>query len=225
VTVRLLGYASLPAIPVALYMALVAAPTEAFMGHSQRIMYIHVPAAIASYLSFAIVAAAGALYLWRRRDHLDALAHAAAEVGVLFTTITLLTGSLWGRAAWGWWWTWDPRLTTTLVLWLIYVAYLIMRQAIDDPERRARFSAIFGIVGFLDVPVVHLSVVWWRSIHPPNFAGGGTTLDPAMQQALAVCAAAFLLFTLFLIALRWRVERLERSAARARASGRGAAGD
>lgn len=188
------------------------------MGDPQRIMYIHVPAAVGSYLSFAIVATAGAIYLRRRQARWDALAQASAEVGVLFTTITLITGSLWARAVWGWWWTWDPRLTTTLVLWLIYVAYLVMRQAIDDPQRRARFSAIFGIIGFLDVPVVHLSVEWWRSIHPPNIASGGTVLDPAMQLALTVSTVAFLLVNLFLIGLRWRVERLDQAVARVQAA-------
>ena len=215
---RLLGLAALLAVPAALYMAFVAAPTEAFMGHPQRIMYIHVPAAVGAYLSFALVAGASVLYLRRRQDRWDALAHAAAEVGVLFTTLTLVTGSFWARAVWGWWWTWDPRLTTTLVLWFIYVAYLVMRQVIDDPERRGRFAAIFGIVGFLDVPVVHLSVEWWRSIHPPNIASGGTVLDPAMQAALSVSMVAFLLVDVLLIWLRYRVERLERAVAGAQAA-------
>ncbi|HEX6990022.1 MAG TPA: cytochrome c biogenesis protein CcsA [Bacillota bacterium] len=211
---RLLGYAALVAVPVALYASFLWAPTEAFMGEPQRIMYIHVPAALGAYLSFATVAVAGAVYLGRRRTRWDALAQAAAEVGVLFTTITLITGSLWARAVWGWWWTWDPRLTTTLVLWFLYVAYLVMRQAIDDPARRGRFSAIFGIIGFLDVPVVHLSVEWWRSLHPPNIASGGTVLDPAMQAALAVSTAAFLLVNVLLIWLRCRVELLERAVTR-----------
>lgn len=214
---RIVGFAAAPAVPLALYMAFIYAPTEAFMGDVQRIMYVHVPAAFAGYLGFLIVFVSGILFLRSAHSRWDVLAEAAAEVGILFTTITLLTGSIWARQVWGWWWTWDPRLTTTLVLWFVFVAYLVLRQAIDDPERGARFAAVFGIIGFLNVPLVNLSVTWWRSIHPPNFGPGpaSTELAPEMRIALLVCMIAMLLAAVFFTSLRFRLGMAERRLARA----------
>src|SRR5690606_25321239 len=111
---------------------------------------------------------------------------AAAEIGIVFCTLVLLTGPLWAKPAWGTWWTWDPRLTTTLVLWLIYVAYIMLRGMLDDPSRRANISAVFGIVGFIDVPIVFMSIRWWRTIHPTVIEGDGLNLSPEMVQTLAM---------------------------------------
>lgn len=197
------------AMEVALYQALVAAPTERFMGHVQRVFYVHVASAWTAYLAFLVVLVAGVAYLRTRRLGWDRVALASAELGVLLTTATLVTGSLWARRVWGAWWTWEPRLTTTAVLWLIYAAYLALRRAIEDPERRARVAAIFGILGFLDVPVVHMSVQWWRSIHPFTIGPGRMELHPAMLQALLVFVLAMTLLYAALLRLRLRLLRLE----------------
>ncbi|HEY8450503.1 MAG TPA: cytochrome c biogenesis protein CcsA [Bacillota bacterium] len=215
---RLLAVASLIAVPVSLYMAFLYAPTEAFMGDVQRIMYVHVASAETAYLALFFVFAASIAYLRSRRPHWDALAVAGAEVGVLFTTATLATGSIWARQVWGWWWTWDPRLTTTLVLWMLYVVYLLVRRGIDDPDRRARFAAVLGILAFADVPIVHLSVTWWRSIHPPSIAPGGTELHPDMSIALMVAMVAFTLLGALLVWMRYRLEWLLRVLERVRAA-------
>ena len=141
--------------------------TEATMGVVQRIFYIHVPAAwVGVYLAFGIVALCSALYLWLGDERVDMAAVAAAEGGMVFTTIVLLTGPLWGKIAWGTYWTWDPRLTSTLLLWFIYLGYFIVRGSTENPERGKRFAAVVGIVGALDLPLIHLSVTWFRSLHP-----------------------------------------------------------
>lgn len=214
---HLLALFSLAAIPLSLYMAFVYAPTEAFMGDVQRLLYIHVGFANSAYVALGIVFIASIIYLKGRRPRWDALAVAAAEVGVLCTTATLVTGSIWARKVWGWWWTWDPRLTTTLVLWIIYVVYLLVRRAVDEPGRRARFSAIVAVLGAFDLPLVRYSVEWWRSIHPANIASGGTTLHPDMRIAMIVAIISFLLVNLLFVWMRYRLERvaqdLERVAA------------
>ncbi len=136
-------------------------------------MYLHVPAAWLAYLAFAVVFVASVAYLVTKRTRWDRLAAASAEIGVLFTALTIVLGSIWAKPVWGTWWTWDPRLTTTAILLLIYVGYLAVRRLSDSPARKARWAAVVGIVGFLDVPIVHLSVVWWRSLHqaPASPAG------------------------------------------------------
>jgi heme exporter protein C len=194
---------------LALYQALVAAPTERFMGHVQRIFYFHVASAWTAYLAFAVVLAGSVAYLWRRDLRWDRLAAASAELGVLLTTATLASGAIWARRVWGAWWTWEPRLTTTAVLWRLYAAYLVLRRSLDEPERRARYAAVFGILAFLDVPVVHMSVVWWRSIHPSTIGPAGIDLHPAMLQALLVAVAAMTLLYAVLLRLRLALARLE----------------
>jgi heme exporter protein C len=203
---RVLAALTLVNIAVALGMALFYAPREATMGDAQRIFYFHVPSAWIGFLAFFFVFVASILFLWKRERKWDALALSAAEIGVVFTTLVLLTGPLWAKVAWGAYWVWDARLTTTLVLWLIYVGYLMLRAASDD-ARRARFAAVLGIVGFMDVPVIYLSVVWWRTMHPTLVVNEPGGLEPAMLRTLMVALASFtLLFVWFLLA-RVRLEQ------------------
>jgi heme exporter protein C len=188
-------------------------PTESTMGVVQRIMYIHVPAAWVAFMAFGIVAVCGAVYLWLRDERLDRAAVAAAEGGLVFTTIVLVTGPLWGKVAWGTWWEWDPRLTFTLLLWFIYVGYFMVRASTESPERGRTLSAVVGIVGALDIPLIHLSVVWWRSLHPEPVVlrtDGPPALEPEMLQTLMTGLASFTLLFFGLMALRYGVETVIR---------------
>jgi len=208
-TLLLLGTAAF-AMLAALYAALIYAPTERVQGNVQRIFYFHVPLAWTAYLAFFVVMIAGIMYLWKRTPVWDALGRASAEVGLVLTTAMLLTGSLWARPIWGTWWSWDARLTTTLLLWFIYVGYLMLRSSVDDEQKAARYAAVIGIVGALDIPIIHQSVVWWRSLHPESvvMASGGPAMPPSMQVALWVSLAAFTVLYAVLVTLRLRVERL-----------------
>jgi heme exporter protein C len=141
-------------------------PLEAMQGAAQKIFYVHAPAAWVAFLAFGLVAVASALYLWLKDDRLDRFAESSAEVGVVFTTVVMITGPLWGRPVWGTWWTWDARLTLTLILWFIYIGYLVLRGVIDERAMRARFSAVLGILGALLIPFIHLSVYLFRTLHP-----------------------------------------------------------
>jgi heme exporter protein C len=208
---RVLGWLALAALASSAVMSLVVAPPDAEQGNVQRLMYVHVPAAWLAYLAFTVVFVASIAYLVTRRTRWDRLGAASAEVGVLFTALAIALGALWGKPVWGTWWTWDPRLTTTAILLLIYVGYLAVRRLTDSPARRARWAAVVGVVGFVDVPIVHLSVVWWRSLHQePTVARlDGPTIAPVMLAALLVAVAAFTLVYLYLVTLRLRVGRLE----------------
>lgn len=141
-------------------------PFEAVQGPVQKIFYLHAPAAWVAFLAFALVAVASALYLWLRDERLDRFAESSAEVGVVFTTVVLITGPLWGKPVWGTYWTWDARLTLTLFLWFIYVGYIVLRGAIDSAPMRARYSAVLGILGAFLIPFIHLSVYLFRTLHP-----------------------------------------------------------
>ena len=209
---RILGIATLVSIPILLYMALVFAPEDAKQGPAQRIFYIHVPSAWIGFLAFFVVFVASIAFLATGKRRWDDVASASAEVGVVFTTGVLVTGPLWGRSVWGVYWTWDPRLTSFLMLWLIYLSYLVLRGYVPEPARRARYSAVLGIVGFLDVPIVYLSVRWWRSEHPLQlvFQRGG--LPSEMLIALMVGLATFTLLYLYLMTVRLRVGRLRQQA-------------
>jgi heme exporter protein C len=208
---RLLGVGAIVAVSVLGVLALFVAPQDAVQGPAQRIFYIHVPSAWIGFLAFFVVFAASIACLATGSRRWDDVAAASAAVGTVFTTGVLVTGPLWGRAVWGVYWTWDPRLTSFLLLWLIYVSYLVLRGYVSDPSRRARFSAVLGIVGFLDVPIVYLSVRWWRAEHPAQliFTRGG--LPGSMLAILMVGLAAFTLLYLYLMAVRLRVGRLEES--------------
>jgi heme exporter protein C len=212
---RALAVATVVGLGVSAVLSLVVAPPDAVQGQVQRLMYVHVPAAWLAYLAFGVVFVASVAYLKSGRTRWDRLGVASAEVGVLFTALTIVLGSLWGKPVWGTWWTWDPRLTTTAVMLLIYLGYLALRQMADSPTRRARWSAVVGVVGFVDVPIVHMSVTWWRSLHqaPTVLRPGAPTIAGSMLVALLVGVVAFTVLYVYLIALRLRVGRLEDRAA------------
>lgn len=199
------------ALTASLWMVFFYAPTEAEMGIVQRIFYVHVPSAWVAFLAFGIVALCSLGYLWLRDERLDAISVASAELGLLFTTIVLVTGPLWGKIAWGAWWVWEPRLTLTLLLWFIYVGYFILRGAADSPERGKRFAAILGIVGAVDIPLIHLSVTWFRSQHPEAviLRPEGPQAAPEIVQTLLVSFLAFTLLFFGLLMVRYGLERLE----------------
>ncbi len=186
-------------------------PTEASMGIVQRIFYIHLPAAWVGFLAFGIVAICSAVYLWLGEEKLDQAAVAAAEGGMIFTTIVLTSGPLWARLAWGTWWTWDPRLTLTLLLWFIYLGYFLVRSSTENPERGRRFAAVVGIVGALNIPLIHMSVVWFRSLHPPPIVArqDGPQLHPDMLTTVFTALGAWTLIFFSLFLLRYGVGRLE----------------
>jgi heme exporter protein C len=204
---RFLGALALITIAFGLYWALVQAPRDALQGDVQRIMYLHLPSILTAYLSFFLVFIGSCLYLWKREKRDDNLAHSAAELGVLFTALTIIEGSIWGKPTWGVWWTWDARLTLTAILLLIYSGYLMLRSLIDDEDRAALSAAIFGIVGFLDIPLIHMSVYWWRTLHqPPSILRPDKlpweNVHPAMLTALAINFVGFLLLYFYLLSLR-----------------------
>ena len=192
----------------ALYQGMWVAPREATMGEIQRIFYYHVPSAWTAFLCFFANFIASIVYLARRNLKADAFAVSTAEVGVVFCTVVLVTGPLWARPVWGIWWTWDARLTTTLVLWLIYVSYLILRRY-STGQATPTLSAALAIFGFIDVPIVYMSIRWWRTQHPqPVIAGGaGSGLDPRMWHAVLWNWVAFMAFAVLLISIRYRLER------------------
>ncbi len=185
------------------YLIFMVAPTDAVLGHVQRIFYVHVPISILSFLGFLVCAIAGIGYLVRRTERWDRVAHASAEVGVVFVTLALVTGIIWGKPVWNAWWQWDARLTTTLILWFIYVAYLMIRQYAPTPQQGRTWSAVVGIIGFVDVPIVYYSVNWWRTLHPEQVIGPAAdegSLEPIMAQILIFSLVATLaLFTYLML--------------------------
>jgi heme exporter protein C len=208
----LLGLATFVFIVVGLYMAFLYAPTEINMGLVYRIFFFHLGAVAAGFAGILLVAIAGIAYLRTNARAWDRVAEASAEIGVVFCTIALLMGSIWAKPIWGVWWTWDPRLTSFLILELIYIAYLMLRASARDDPRVARFSAVFGILGAVDVPLVIASARIWRGISPVLFqesAQGFTFgLTPEMTQTLVVCIIAEMLLFFFLLAQRVRLEEL-----------------
>jgi heme exporter protein C len=208
---RVMGVATLAGLAATVVIGLLVVPPDASQGDVQRLMYVHVPAAWVAYLSFGVVFVASVAYLKTGRVQWDRVASASAEIGVQFCALTIVLGSLWGRPVWGTWWTWDPRLTTTAVLLLIYVGYVSLRKVADNPIRRARWSAVVGVVGFIDVPIVHMSVVWWRSLHQQAtvLRPGAPTIAGSMLATLLLAFLAFSLAYGYLMAVRMRVGRLE----------------
>src|SRR5882757_186242 len=193
------------------YAALYVAPDEKTMHAIQRIFYFHVPSAICSFIAFFVVFIANFAYLGTRQPKWDWLGVAGAEVGVVCSTIVLITGPIWAHPVWGIWWTWDARLTSTFVLWLLYVSYLLLRTLIEEPERRALLSALFGIFAFLDVPLVFFSIRWWRTQHPqPVIMGGsGSGLDPTMSKVFFFSVLAMHVLAAFLIVERYVLEKMK----------------
>jgi heme exporter protein C len=204
ITLLLLGYG--------FYQAIYAAPTEETMGEIQRIFYYHVPSAWTAMVLFFANFVASIAYLVRKSQKADAWALAFAEVGVVFCTIVLITGPLWAKPVWGIWWTWDARLTTTLVLWLIYVAYLMLRR-FSDGQQTATIAAALAIFGFIDVPIVYMSIRWWRTQHPQPVIGGGegSGLDPDMRFALMMNWLAFMVMAALVSWFRYKIARAEQS--------------
>jgi heme exporter protein C len=197
-------------LAAAAYAAFFVAPTERSMGLIQRIFYLHVPSAWTAFTAFFICFIANLQYVIRRQPRWDWLGVSAAEVGLTFTTVVLVTGPIWAHPVWGIWWTWDARLTSTFVLWLLYVSYLLLRTLLEEPDRRALLSALFGIFAFIDVPLVFGAIRWWRTQHPqPVILGApGSGLDPAMRTVLFFCWIAMLGLMALLLRQRYQLEAL-----------------
>ena len=195
------------AVAAALANAIFFTPTEAMQGLAQKILYLHVPSAIiALYVAFVVMAITSALYLWLKDPRLDRMAESAAEVGFVFMSVVLVTGPLWGKPIWGAWWAWDARLTSTLFLWFVVLAYLVLRDAIDDRAMRARYSAVLGILAVLLVPFIHLSVYMFRTMHPQPIVlkPSAPSMPPEMQQTFLISLAAFTLLFVALLRARYR---------------------
>ena len=204
---RALGAVAVIALALGVATAFGIAPREATQGNVQRIMYVHVPAILVAYLAFTVVFVASIAYLAWRRPAADRLAHASAEIGVLFTAINIVTGSIWGKPTWGTWWTWDARLTSVSIMFVIYLGYLLLRGMVEDRERAARFAAVLGIVAALDIPLVHFSVSWWRTLHQPPtvLKPGSASMDPIIGLVLLVNLAAFALLYGYFVVKRVRL--------------------
>ncbi|MBI4164442.1 MAG: cytochrome c biogenesis protein CcsA [Acidobacteria bacterium] len=203
---------------IAVWMIFFYAPREATMGEVQRIFYIHVPAGWTAFLAYFIVFVGSVIFLAKRSQAADDLAHAAAEVGFVFCTSMIVTGPLWAKPAWGIWWTWDARLTMSFLLWLLYVSYLMLRSYVFNPGRSALLAAVVGIIGFVDVPVNYMAIRWWRTQHPQPVIGGGegSGLEPAMRLTLYFCAGAFWCLFAYLVRERLAIARLRRELSAAR---------
>ncbi len=203
-------------IITSLYLIFLYAPRERIMGDVQRVFYVHLPLAWNGLLAFGVTFVLSILYLRSRQARYDRWAAASAEVGLVFTTLMLLTGSLWARAAWGTYWTWEPRLTTAFLLWLMYVFYLILRRYIEHQEKMRLLAAAYGIVAFINVPIVFMSIRWWRTLHPVIIKSGGFQMEPEMVFTLLVSLVSFTAFYGLLLWERARLGRLEERLARIR---------
>jgi heme exporter protein C len=195
-------------VGAAAYGAFFVAPTERTMGPIQRIFYLHVSSAWTGLTAFFICFVSNLLYVFRRQPQWDWLSVSAAEVGLVFTSVVLVTGPIWAHPVWGIWWTWDARLTSTFILWLLYACFLLLRTLVEEPDRRRLFSALFGIFAFIDVPLVFGSIRWWRTQHPqPVVMGGsGSGLDSTMWKVLFFSWFAMLALMALLIRARYRME-------------------
>ncbi len=198
------------AVLAAMIAIFLYAPTEKTEGMVQRIMYFHIPSAWIAFFAFFVVFLCSILYLWKKDREWDIYAMASAEIGVMFCTLVLITGPIWAKPIWGTWWVWDARLTSTLVLWLIYVAYIMLRLQSEAGSMRAKYAAVIGIVGFLDIPLIHFSVLWWRTFHPApkiiTSEGLGAGMDTSMLITLVISLGAFTLIYFLLMGQRVRIE-------------------
>jgi heme exporter protein C len=204
-----LGLLAVASSLIATFIALVWAPTDAVQGDVYRIIYVHVPLAWLAYLAFFVVFLASLGWLWTKRPWFDALAVASAEVGVLFTGMFIVAGSIWAKPTWGVWWTWDPRLVTTAIMFMMYVGYLLLRSVSTDFARRATRAAVVGVIAVIDIPIVHLSVLWMNSLHQlPTVlrAGGSPSLDAAMGVTLGISVLAFTFVYLWFLTERMSIE-------------------
>ena len=194
---------------MALYAIFFYAPVEKTMGLVQKIFYIHLPSAFIAFLAFFMTFVASILFLVKRDDKWDLIALCSTEIGVIFCTIVLVTGPIWAKPVWNVWWTWDPRLTTTLILWFIYVAYLMLRGVVSE-NKKANFSAVFGIIGFVNVPLTFFAIRLWRSIHPVLITSRGIQISAPMKLTLALTFIAFCLLFVFLLNSRINLEKMKR---------------
>lgn len=194
-------------VAIALYLVFLVAPREAVMGDIQRIFYFHVASSWTGYLALFVTFIAGLVYLIRGGHTWDAVGLSSAEIGWMFITGGILTGSIWAKTTWGVWWTWDPRLTTSALLWITYTSYLILREAMENPSLRARVAAVYGIVAFVAVPLNFMAIRWWRAAHPLVLESSGTGLTPAMLRILIYCVVTFTVFYCLLLSLRLRLEK------------------
>jgi heme exporter protein C len=201
-----LTIAAVVAVALTYIRAIFFTPLEAVQGPAQKILYVHAPAAWVAFMAFGLVAIASVLYLWLREDRLDRIAESSAEVGIVFTTVVLTTGPLWGKPIWGAYWTWDARLTLTLFLWFIYVGYMVLRGALDDRATRARYSAVLGILGALLIPFIHLSVYLFRTLHPQPILmkPSAPSVPGEMLTTLLMAFASFTLLYVALLRARYR---------------------
>ena len=204
---NVIGIAALALFLAGSFVGLFVVPADGMQGDIQRLMYVHVPAAWLAFLSFFVVFLMSVLYLIQRDLRWDRVAQSSAEIGVVFTVLTLALGSMWGKPTWGVWWTWDPRLTTTAIMLAIYVGYLAIRSFADDPDKRARWAAIVGIIGFANVPIVYLSVIWWRTLHQPP--SSPRSVSPEILWTLMFNLAAFTVIYVYLMMRRIRLAKLE----------------
>jgi heme exporter protein C len=197
-------------LAAAAYASFFIAPTDAKQGLIYRILFLHVSSAWTGLTAFLIGFVGNLLYVWKRQPRWDWLGVSAVEVGLAFTTVVLVTGPIWARPVWGIWWTWDARLTSTFVMWLLYVSYLLLRTLVEEPDRRALFSALFGIFAFLDVPLVFGSIRWWRTQHPQPIvmAGADSGMDPVMFRVLMFSWLAMLALMTLLLRQRYRLEAM-----------------
>jgi heme exporter protein C len=217
---RILTFVTAVLVLMAMYMLFFSLPVMRsgageVLDSSFKIFYFHMPIAITAYLAFFIVLAASIMQLRSHEVKWDIYARSAAEIGVLFALLVLITGSIWARATWGWYWVWEPRLTTSLALFLVYVTYLLLRQAIEEPESKARLAAVFGIVGFVSVPLSFFSIRLWRSVHPLMFGDaiygstGGGLEGTTLQLTLLVNFLAFLTLFVTLFIYKSNIEMLK----------------
>jgi len=210
---RVLGVLASISIVAGLYLAF-QAPPDAYQGDVQRIMYLHIPSIMAAYVCYFIVFVGSCLYLWKREKRDDILAKSAAEVAVLFTALTIIEGSIWGKPTWGVWWTWDARLTFTAILLMIFVGYMMLRSLIEDEERAAAAGAVVAIIGALDIPLIHMSAYWWRTLHqPPSIMRPDKlpweTVKWPLLLPVIVNIVALVLLALYLLSLRFRLGETE----------------
>jgi heme exporter protein C len=203
-----LVWLTLPLVAADLYLVLIWSPQEKMMGNLIRIMYFHVASVWVAYMAFAVTLVAGLLYLVRPNIKLDELAGSSAEIGVLYTTVTLITGSIWAKPVWNTWWTWDPRLTTTLLLWLLYILYLLLRGLFTNVTYRARATSIVSILAFADIPVIHFAVEWRKSIHPQVIDESGVFMPSTMIFTLIFTCVTFSILYLVLLFLRYEQAEL-----------------
>ena len=192
----------------ALFFVFIYAPTEKTMGVVQKIFYFHVPSGWIAFLAFFIVFLSGIIYLIKKDKYWDVVGSSSAEVGVIFCSLVLITGPIWAKKAWGIFWTWDAKLTSAVVLWLIYISYILLRKYLIDESKRANLSAVVGIFGFIDVPLVYMSTKWWRTQHPQPVIGGGENsgLEPKMLLTFFICLITFTLLFFFILYLKISIE-------------------